>query len=110
MRQFGAGAHWSGKLRRLSSNSAYRRQPLPRADRSFRSLAIWFGLPFWNLLVLAQPDALQAYGREDVAGGVRRERRKTGARLLNELIGKIASIPPEICPFPPPDNPALRAE
>jgi hypothetical protein len=43
--------------------------------------------PFWNLLIMAQPDALQGHGREDVACGIGGKRRKAGARFVQELLG-----------------------
>jgi hypothetical protein len=40
------------------------------------------------LLIMAQPDALQPHGRENIARGIGGERRKAGARFVQELLGR----------------------
>jgi hypothetical protein len=46
-----------------------------------------FPKPADHVLIMAQPDALQAHGREDVACGISVERRQAGARFIQELLG-----------------------
>ena len=54
---------------------------------AIRVVDVALPLPFGHLLIVTQPDALQANRREDVTCVIGRERRKAGVRFLQELLG-----------------------